>query len=240
MTTAPNSASIALSDAPEGAPSGADDYSGATDAAPEGGVVSEWWDGLDQSERKDVVALTATILNTLSGDDETDPPDLCDNAVWCGTGTFDHDGDSATAEIDGVRDYNELQDAAKQTVTQAFHWDMLSGAEMVAAAKAGGLEDFSTYAKAFKDLTHVTEDDTDTTEDERELDQRSLAQTLYQPRVFDHDDDALTTPITHPAVLQRGQGATLTVTAGETARDIGESTITGQGVRFVWQVDSSW
>ena len=36
-------------------------------------------------------------------------------------------------------------------ILQAFHWDMLSGAEMAAAAKSGGLP--GNYAKTFADLT---------------------------------------------------------------------------------------
>ena len=39
------------------------------------------------------------------------------------------------------------------TVTQLFHWDMLTGPEMEYAAKAGGLSNPAGYKKAFKDLS---------------------------------------------------------------------------------------
>ena len=60
-------------------------------------------------------------------------------------GNFCQQYGSIEPETDGV-DY-------RVTITQAFHWNMLTGQEMYDAAVAGGLSGAGDYKVAFKDLT---------------------------------------------------------------------------------------
>ena len=212
MTSNGSRALIALGG---GSPVGGAAYSAI--AATDGGVVSNWWDGLTSAQRQAVIGLS---------DDELDAPgtlddDDCENEAWCRE--FDHDDDPETAEIDGVGPYSvdSISDPAKIIVTQAFHWNMLSGAEMVAAARAGELPRASSYAKTFADLVvEENDDDPDTTE----INQRDTVQSLYD-----------TTNPSGAQVLERGEGNTLTVTSGDgadtdptdlRADNVGEATIT--------------
>ena len=206
-------------------------------------MVANWWNSLDQADRRDVVNAVL-IDNTLEDDDERGP---CDSAVWCGS--YDHDNDPLTDPIRVIGVYGTgltdddsvalpaLPAAAMQVVTQAFHWDMLTGAEMIAAAKAGGLENPSRYAKPFRSLTLDTPDDPDTSGvDEGEDGQRTRVQSLYQER--EAIESGVTAVSQRDPVLVRGQGggdlnedapsqvAVLTVTAADSADDIGTATIT--------------
>ena len=239
MTSAPNTASIELTTG--------DDYNAATgeDAmAPDDGVVANWWNGLNQAEKRAVVGVR--LDNTLGIDAPT--RGTCDNVAWCSRTTMTAWGILHVITVIGAygagiqndstapQTIPEITDGAQEIVTQAFHWDMLTGAEMVTAARAGGIANPSNYAKPFRQLTEDTMD----AQDQVVPGQRTNVQSLYQTREFDHDDDAQTTDIIHPAVLQRGQGtgildgaadqvqqeAVLTVTAGATYRDIGTATIT--------------
>ena len=47
---------------------------------------------------------------------------------------------SVLTDDNSINDYADLN-GAQLTVTQAFHWDLLSAAEMVAVAEAAGLDD---------------------------------------------------------------------------------------------------
>ena len=55
--------------------------------------------------------------------------------------------------------FASLAETDEATVTALFHWDMLTGPEMVAAAEAGGESDPEDYEKRFRDLD---EDERDT------------------------------------------------------------------------------
>ena len=234
MTNAPNTASAAFTTGTA--------YN--DDQAPDNGVVANWWNSLDQAKKRAVVGVK--LDNTLDAANVN--RGTCDNAAWCFS--YDHDGVANTTAITVIGAYGagimndsatpqtipEITDDAQEIVTQAFHWDMLTGAEMVAAARAGGIENPNNYAKPFRQLTEDTTD----AQNANVPGQRTNVQALYSPRTFDHDDDPLTAAITHPAVLQRGQGsgdldgqtedeeqvASLTVTAGDTYADIGTATIT--------------
>ena len=229
MTGAPNTASITLSTG--------DDYS--DEGAPDGGVVANWWNDLTQTERK--TAVGAKIIdNTLPADD--DGRGLCDSGDFCGD--YDHDGDNDDTDLrtiigvygpdltdDDGNAYPELADPAKVIVTQAFHWDMLSGDEMVAAARAGGLSGATGYEKRFAGLDHRPDVDT-TGNDEDDQSQRDRVQTLYDTITDDTDTDDVDEA--RGPVLVRGQGtitdgeqtAALTVTSGDAIADIGTATIT--------------
>ena len=196
---------------------GGEDYS--TTAATDGGVVSNWWDGLTSAQRQAVIGLTDDELDD-NGANDVD----CDNSDWCKE--FDHDNDPLTDLILGVGTYGgggntEIEPDSKVIVTQAFHWNMLSGAEMVAAAKAGDLSRYSSYGRLFSDLV-VEEDDQDG--DTTEIDQRADVQSLYTAQ-----------NLSGAQVLARGEGNTLTVTSGDgadtdppdlRADNVGEATIT--------------
>ena len=139
-------------------------------------AVAAWWDRLSDTNR-----IAVLNLDTDQTDDDTD---TCDIANFC-------------AEDDSINDYADLSDG-QLLVTQAFHWDLLSAAEMVAVAKAAGLDDdtitdnavdFDKFKAAFRGL-----DD----------DQRVEIQTLYAA---------------DSAYLVRGRISSLTVTHGATAAD---------------------
>ena len=207
LTSDPAKAEVELSAGIGGADA---DYS--TAAATDGGVVSNWWNGLTSAQRQAVIGLTDDELDAPGNVDDDD----CENTDWCRE--FDHDDDPDTEDIDGVGPYDDgaddISSDAKIIVTQAFHWNMLSGDEMVAAARAGGLDGASTYGRLFADLI-VEEDDQDAST--TELNQRAEVQSLYAD-----------------GILRRGEGATLTVTAGDgtdadsdgRADNVGEATVT--------------
>ena len=68
-----------------------------------------------------------------------------------GTGTHMTTKASASLSLQLEDDADEPTDDMR-TVVALFHWDMLTGDEMVAAAEAGGESDPSDYKKAFKNL----------------------------------------------------------------------------------------
>ena len=100
MTSAPNTAGIALT--------AGQAYS--TGAAPPVGVVSEWWDGLDQAKRRAV--LGASLLDNTLLDDEDDENDddagTCDSVDLCGD--YDHDDDDETDDRRIIGRYTAMDD----------------------------------------------------------------------------------------------------------------------------------
>ena len=73
-----------------------------------------------------------------------DATGLCaDYTDASGTNLTDEDADTAVVEL--------LTGA--NAILQAFHWDMLSGRQMIVAAQSGGLSNPGNYAKSFADLT---------------------------------------------------------------------------------------
>ena len=167
-------------------------------AAPPTGPVAGWWDGLSEAQR---LAVVGEVRDSDSTDDNE-----CDSA-FCG-------GEDVIAEYDD-------QPVGQQTIiTQAFHWNMLSGAEMIAAARAGGLSNPSSYASGFADLSGPTDDDEDTAVVETDIGHRARVQTLY---TVDNPSEAV--------VLRRGMGTTLTVTSGDGTIDaVGASDADGNDI----------
>ena len=129
------------------------------------GIVDDWWNALDGEDDLDCRKKAGRIgfSLTFDGDDlDTDP----DNApavlaapdatppVTASDATGLCQDFTALAELDDDTTQNvDEGDIAQLMVVQAFHWDMLSGAEMVAAATAGGLNNPNAYGKAFADLS---------------------------------------------------------------------------------------
>ena len=233
MTSAPNTASVAFTTGTA--------YN--ETAAPPAGVVANWWNSLDQAEKRAVVGVK--LDNTLAIDNPA--RGTCDNTVWCKA--YNHDSAANTPDVTVIGAYgpdvlNEAtapvaipeidNPAARLIVTQAFHWDMLTGAEMVAAARAGGIVSPGNYAKPFRQLSEDTTDGQGATIPG----QRTNVQALYTTRADDTDTEDVDEA--RAAVLQRGQGsgdldgqtadeeqaASLTVTAGDVYADIGTATIT--------------
>ena len=119
-------------------------------------AVAMWWDGLTDAERR--AAVGARLMDdTLADDNEAQGP--CDSTDWCFD--FDHDGDDGDADetatvrrfknyttvpaVAGTRgEIEDLENPQRVIVTKAFHWDMLSAAEMVVVAEAANLNDFIT------------------------------------------------------------------------------------------------
>ena len=129
-----------------------------------GEVIEDWWNSLSCRERNNALGKR--------GGAEAQP----------GAGTCQNFDDLGTNDQD---DNDESTDEA--TVVQAFLWDMLTGPEMVYAAKAGALSNPAGYNKPFANLTP---------------EQRVNVATLYADG--DADDDNLN-------ILAAGAG-TLTVT----------------------------
>ena len=167
-------------------------------------AVAVWWDGLTDAERRDAVG--ARLIDNVA--DEVGDDELCDSTAWCRE--YDHDGDANTDAQDRIGRYvatsetingntvttTALDTAQREIVTQAFHWDMLSAAEMVVVATAANLDDgnadneaddYSAFEARFGGLTDP---------------QRTQVDTLYTDT---------------PAYLQRGLPAVLTVDESATA-----------------------
>ena len=110
--------------------------------------ADEWWDTLDCSKRNNALFSGA---DTRRDSDDTDTAGICQD--------YDQLGDvdiAATFDLDGDGDVDDDTDDtfdAQDLVVHAFHWDMLTGDEMVAAAKAGGLSSTANYKVKFSGLT---------------------------------------------------------------------------------------
>ena len=111
MTSAPSTASIAL----------AGDYG----TAPTNGAVAAWWDSLSDSDK---IANLNLDTDQTNGDNDTCDVSLCTANA----------GTSAFGGGDTIRDYGDAGAADQLMITQAFHWDLLSGQEMYNAAHAYG------------------------------------------------------------------------------------------------------
>ena len=97
--------------------------------AADAGAVQQWWDSLDCDARNAALGLTGSSKDTTPDDTEG----ICQNY----------------ADLD---DENETIDDSA-TVTQAFHWDILTGPEMEAVAVIGSLRSPASYTKPFSKLT---------------------------------------------------------------------------------------
>ena len=97
-------------------------------AAPTTGTVQAWWDLLDCAEKNAVLGLKGNKRDR----DDTDEIGIC----------------QLYGDVDLVN-----ENVLKVTITQAFHWNMLTGPEMEYAAKAGGLSNPAGYKAPFADLS---------------------------------------------------------------------------------------
>ena len=99
-----------------------------TGTPPEGTPLHRAGRNLDAAETPEITAIGAT--------------GLCQDFATI-------TGDADEVNGDDAADIIRLQ----AMIIQAFHWDMLSGAEMVVAAQSGGLSSQSGYAKRFAGLS---------------------------------------------------------------------------------------
>ena len=86
----------------------------------------------------------------VGGESPADATGYCQDTDAPGVGLPDnlHDlDDTVTPNLDAVTTTN--------AITHAFHWDMLSGSEMVTAARAAGERNAAAYEKHFGALTHA-------------------------------------------------------------------------------------
>ena len=125
MTTAPSKVGLAL----------AGDYG----TAPTNGAVAAWWDSLSDSDK---IANLNLDTDQTNGDNDTCDISLCTANA----------GTSAFGGGDTIRDYAAATGADQLMITQAFHWDLLSGQEMYNAAHAYGDDSPADYKKAFRGL----------------------------------------------------------------------------------------
>ena len=143
-------------------------------------VAEGWWNALgnragapdanpavEELNNASCTAKAAILGFSLTANTATDDtPDRPDNAPAVGAGT----GDDAARGL--CRDHSDFQTAdvlhaattgenalaavtAEDAVIAAFHWDMLSGDEMVVAATAAGENSPSGYEKRFAGLSHA-------------------------------------------------------------------------------------
>ena len=125
MTTAPSKVGLAL----------AGDYG----TAPTNGAVAAWWDSLSDSDK---IANLNLDVDQTNGDNDTCDISLCTANA----------GTSAFGGGDTIRDYAAATGTDQLMITQAFHWDLLSGQEMYNAAHAYGDDSPADYKKAFRGL----------------------------------------------------------------------------------------
>ena len=125
-------------------PDGSNNYPQAEDTS----VVQAWWDSLDCDARND--ALGSLNRDNTKGNDEG----------ICQTTTATDNGQQPTYSVLVAIDVEDTakNENLKAVVTQAFHWDMLTGAEMAIAAKQGGLSNPDGYKKPFSGLTQAQRD----------------------------------------------------------------------------------
>ena len=113
---------------------------GSYGTAPTNGAVAAWWDSLGDSDK-----IANLNININARDNDSDS---CDHTLCVtGAGEAGFDGDET------IRDYADANAADRLMITQAFHWDLLSGQEMYNAAYANGLDSPADYKKAFRGLS---------------------------------------------------------------------------------------
>ena len=102
--------------------------------------MAAWWDGLSDSDK---IAALALDTDQTNGDNDTCDISLC---------TANAGTPSAFGGGDTIRDYADAVASDTLMITQAFHWDLLSGQEMYNAAHAYGDDSPADYKKAFRGL----------------------------------------------------------------------------------------
>ena len=151
-------------------------------AAAEGGeVVSDWWDGLDGvagnedqidsidvNQNADCDSRAAALGFSLTANDPADnaQDSRPDNAPKATVNDPSTDGDETAAAKGLCGDHGTIQSViflaaatplpeitVQVAIRDAFHWNMLSGAEMVEAANAAGESSPGSYGRAYGDFT---------------------------------------------------------------------------------------
>ena len=128
------------------------------------GIVDDWWDALGGADNTDCRKKAARLgfSLTFDGDDTDTDPDNAPAVLADDTQTPIVAASEARGLCDNFDDFvddtdtpnvNE-EEVAQLMVVQAFHWDMLSGAEMIAAATAGGLSNPSAYGGGIRGSKH--------------------------------------------------------------------------------------
>ena len=180
-------------------------------------AVSAWWDSLgnvdgtgDTSCGKRQAALGESVF-TINADAATPthaPADAAANRV----AAIGYCGDFTILQSD--------ENANEQIVVQAFHWNMLTGPEMQAAAVAGGLsgdynKPFSALSKTQREAVEELYIDTDDEDGNKNVLSRGTGTLAVVNRgsddtyESDHDDDT-TTPVVD--VPFAGEAGTTTIT----------------------------
>ncbi|MYE54283.1 MAG: hypothetical protein F4X34_03690, partial [Chloroflexi bacterium] len=116
--------------------------------APNNGAVAAWWDSLSDEDKIDALDLDVDIQGQT--------------LVQCPVSLCVPSATTLETDDDIIRDYADALAADKEKITQAFHWDLLSGQEMYNAAYANGLANPANYKKAFRGLS---DDERDNVED---------------------------------------------------------------------------
>ena len=136
--------------------------------------IDDWWDALDDEDNLDCSVKAARLgFDTGSdGDDDTidnlptrpdpgnvgatlDPMGLCRDYAALLIQPVQNLGD---LDGDGTADEDDAE-FAQSMIVHAFHWDMLDGAEMAAAAEAAGDRRPSDYSKPFAKLSTTERED---------------------------------------------------------------------------------
>ena len=180
------------------------------------GVVGTWWDSLGAADADDedtdctkrAGALGSSVFVVDEDNEAADP----DEDVPVATGYCADFADIAA----------EDSDADSGIVVQAFHWNLLTGPEMEAAAIAGGLRNPASYKGPFSSLTkkqreavenlYIDEDNSDGNKNvlargDENLQVANRGSDFSYPN--DHDDDTGTAAL---VVQHPGEAGTTSIT----------------------------
>ena len=114
-------------------------------------LITAWWDGLDGTDNTNC-SIKAARLGFDVGDDGDDDTVVADENH---PDRPDPENDGDTLDAEGLcKEYGEIGEDNQTQIQLAFHWDMLSGAEMGAAARAAS-EPPSDYMTPFAGLSET-------------------------------------------------------------------------------------
>ena len=142
-------------------------------ANPGSAVATAWWNGLGDrtganaldNANCDAKAMRLGFSLTADEDDPADGPDNAPAKAAVGeTAAVDAIGFCLDTDEGLTGNLHDADDTVTPTLVAltavnaipvAFHWDMLSGPQMVVAARAAGERNAAAYEKLFGDLTHA-------------------------------------------------------------------------------------
>ena len=168
-------------------------------------IATTWWDALDGTTGVDCSKKATRLgfaVGTTSGNTAATNATAGDAAGLC--------RDYASLDPDDTDDTNGLE--GQQEVLLAFHWDMLSGDEMVVAARAAGESDPNDYKQNFGGLSPA-----ERVEVASWFDEDILAMGSGPLLTLVNDGRAYTTGTTtlDPAISDKAGTATITVKASD-------------------------